>query len=115
MDVVTTIDNAEHYIWGHQCDGWHLLKSDSLSVIRERMPPGTSEIEHHHVLSEQLFYILSGTATFFLNGKLVVAEANQSVIIPKGVNHCIKNLSEYYLHFLVISAPKSHGDRVDVK
>ena len=68
--MVTTIDNAEHYIWGHQCDGWHLLKSDSFSVIRERMPPSTSEIEHHHVLSQQVFFVLSGTATFFLNGKL---------------------------------------------
>ena len=22
-----SIDNAEHYIWGDQCDGWHLARS----------------------------------------------------------------------------------------
>jgi hypothetical protein len=31
--------NAEHYIWGSTCDGWHPVNQPSLSVIRERMPP----------------------------------------------------------------------------
>lgn len=30
--------NAEHYLWGGDCDGWHLVKSQGLSVIHERMP-----------------------------------------------------------------------------
>ncbi len=112
--MVTSKDNAEHYNWGNQCDGWHLLKSETLSVIQERMPPDTSEQEHYHILAQQVFYILSGTATFILDGNLIIVEANQSVIIPKGVGHCIKNLSNIDLHFLVISEPKAHGDRVNI-
>jgi len=27
---------AEHYIWGDQCDGWHLVKNNDLSIIHER-------------------------------------------------------------------------------
>jgi hypothetical protein len=25
--------NAEHYEWGDKCDGWHFVKTDSLSII----------------------------------------------------------------------------------
>jgi hypothetical protein len=41
-----TLNNAEHYIWGEGCDGWHLLKGDDLSVIQERVPPGNFETKH---------------------------------------------------------------------
>jgi mannose-6-phosphate isomerase-like protein (cupin superfamily) len=112
--MVISINNSEHYHWGNNCDGWHLLKSDNLSVIQERMPPATEELPHYHVLAQQVFYILSGTATFVLDDNLIVAEANQSVIIPRGVKHSIKNLSNFDLHFLVISEPKAHGDRVNI-
>ena len=27
--------NAEHYLWGDVCHGWHLLKSSGMSVIQE--------------------------------------------------------------------------------
>ena len=40
--------NAEHYRWGDACDGWHLLAGEALSVIEERMPPGTAELRHRH-------------------------------------------------------------------
>ena len=36
-------ESAEHYRWGEACDGWQLLAREDLSVIEERMPPGTAE------------------------------------------------------------------------
>lgn len=112
--MITSTDNAEHYTWGEQCDGWHLLKSDSLSVIQERMPPGTSEQLHYHEYVQQVFYILSGTATFEIEGELKTVNANQSIHIPKSTKHRILNNGDTDLHFLVISEPKSHGDRVNL-
>jgi hypothetical protein len=44
IDIAT----AEHYVWGDVCDGWHLVKSPSLSVIQERVPPGGAEVKHYH-------------------------------------------------------------------
>jgi len=38
---IKNTNNAEHYLWGDNCDGWHLLKTDSLSIIQENMPPDT--------------------------------------------------------------------------
>lgn len=32
---------ARHYGWGMASDGWHLLDREDLSVIQERVPPGS--------------------------------------------------------------------------
>lgn len=112
--MIKSTQNAEHYNWGNQCDGWHLLKSDSLSVIQERMPPGTGEQLHYHHKAQQVFYILSGTATFEVGGELVEVTANQSLHIKPEVKHRILNKSDEDLNFLVISEPKAHGDRVNL-
>ena len=112
--MITSTDNAEHYTWGANCDGWHLLRSDRLTVIEERMPPGTSEQMHYHQNAQQVFYVLSGIATFEIEGELKSVNARQSVHIPKGVKHCILNNNDEDLYFLVISEPKSHGDRVNI-
>lgn len=39
---------AQHYQWGAQCDGWHLVQNRELSVIHERMPAQTAEVNHYH-------------------------------------------------------------------
>ena len=110
--MMKSIQNSEHYKWGGNCDGWHLLKTDSLSVIQEKMPPGTSEQSHHHVKAQQVFYILSGTATFQIESSFTLVKAGESFHIEKGKQHRIANEGANDLHFLVISEPKSHGDRI---
>ncbi len=106
-----SIKNAESYTWGDGCISWHLLKTDSLSVIQEKMSPGTSEQLHFHNQAQQLFYILSGVATFEIDGQVIVITSQGSIHIPKMTKHCIANKSDQDLEFLVISEPKSHGDR----
>jgi mannose-6-phosphate isomerase-like protein (cupin superfamily) len=112
--MITSTENAEHYTWGEQCDGWHLLKSATLSVIQERMPPGTGEQLHYHHNAQQVFYILSGTATFEVEGEQKIVQANQSIHITPNTKHRILNNGDADLHFLVISEPKAHGDRVNL-
>lgn len=112
--MITSTENAEHYTWGEKCNGWHLLKSDTLSVIQEYMPPGTGELLHYHHHAQQVFYILSGTATFEVNEELTTVKANQSIHIKPGIRHRIVNNTEADLHFLVISEPRAHGDRVNL-
>jgi mannose-6-phosphate isomerase-like protein (cupin superfamily) len=112
--MITSTKNAEHYIWGSHCDGWHLLRTGTLSVIQERMPPGTAEQVHYHKHAQQVFYILSGIATFEVEGQIKTVTAGQSIHIPKGTKHRIQNDGETDLHFLVISEPKAHGDRINL-
>jgi mannose-6-phosphate isomerase-like protein (cupin superfamily) len=104
--------NAEHYNWGERCQAWFLLKSPSLTVIEEEMPPGTSESLHFHSWAQQLFYILDGEARMEIGGESVDLKPSQSIPVPPGSPHRILNVSTKALKFLVISAPDSHGDKV---
>jgi mannose-6-phosphate isomerase-like protein (cupin superfamily) len=104
--------NAEHYIWGDHCDGWHLVKQDTLSVIHERMPAGTSEIRHYHEKSRQFFFVLSGIATLEVDGERYTLHTHEGVEVPPHVPHQMMNRSNEDVEFLVISQPTSKGDRI---
>jgi mannose-6-phosphate isomerase-like protein (cupin superfamily) len=113
MKIISTT-NAEHYNWGETCDGWHLLKRDDLSVIQERVPPGKFEVKHLHRRARQFFYILSGEATMVLDNERITLKANQGIEIPPNSIHQFRNDSTDDVVFLVISSPKSHGDRENI-
>lgn len=104
--------NAEHYTWKDVCDGWHLVKKDELSIITESMPQNMAEDMHCHRYAFQFFYILSGEATMIFEDKQVILKTDEGIEIEKGVWHQMANNSKEPLNFLVISSPKSHGDRI---
>lgn len=110
-----SISNAKHYRWGDQCDGWHLLDSPALSVIQERMPPGSFEQLHYHQFAQQVFYILSGEAEFSVDGIRSTLSVGESITIKPNQVHGLKNSSAAELLFLVISQPRSHGDRINTE
>jgi len=112
MSVVSK-ENANHYVWGGKCDGWHLLASKDLSVIQECVPYGSSETRHHHNKAEQFFYVLSGIATLEVDGNIYTINPNEGLHVQAGVKHTLSNEHEQDLVFLVVSTPPSHGDRVD--
>jgi mannose-6-phosphate isomerase-like protein (cupin superfamily) len=107
----TNRERAEHYQWGNGSDGWHLVKTDSLSVIEERVSPGEYEQRHLHSRAQQFFYVLSGVASIEVNGELHQVEAGSGIHIPANTPHQLFNHGSEDLRFLVISEPKSHGDR----
>ena len=111
----TSIKEAEHYVWGANCSGWHLLKGDDLSVIQERVPPGAFETKHRHHKARQFFYILNGEATIVLVDRNIRLSAGQGLEIPPGVVHQFRNDSTEDVVFLVVSSPRSHGDRDDLE
>lgn len=109
-------DNAPHYTWGTGCDGWRLVDTPELSVIEERMPPGTAEVRHRHVHARQLFRVSSGTARFELDGSPdEVVRAGESLEIAPGRAHRIRNDGPEPLDFLVVSQPTTRGDRVELE
>ncbi|GAA5214235.1 cupin domain-containing protein [Corallincola platygyrae] len=106
-------ENAQHYQWGDQCDGWHLAKTERLSVIQELVPPGKAETRHYHRQAEQFFFVLSGTATLEVSSTLFELQAQQGKHVPANTPHQLSNLGTEPLNFLVVSTPPSHGDRVE--
>ena len=104
-------ENAEHYRWKAVCDGWHFVKSDALSTIAEKMPPHTEEDMHFHHKSRQFFYILSGEAEMRLKDESVRLSAGAGIEIAPLEAHQMRNVSDAAVEFMVVSMPKSHGDR----
>lgn len=114
IEMIETIDRrtAPHYLWGNNCDGWHLVQNDELSIIEERMPPGTSEVRHYHQKSNQFFYVLKGNLQIEVEESEVTLSAGQSLHINAGQRHQVFNRSADDVEFLVVSNPPSHGDRI---
>jgi len=112
--MVISTENAEHYIWGEICDGWHLLKRDDISIIHERVPAGGAEVMHFHNVSRQFFYVLEGEGTMSFEDRDVILKKGQGLEIPPEIKHQFKNESEADVNFLVISIPTTKGDRINV-
>jgi mannose-6-phosphate isomerase-like protein (cupin superfamily) len=111
----TSIANAEHYVWGTACDGWHLLDQADLSVIQERVPPNRGEVRHYHSKARQYFYVLKGKATLEFDGGTVTFGAGEGVHVPPGVAHRFFNSSTDVVEFLVVSSPPTRGDRTNIE
>ena len=112
--MMISIENAEHYVWGDVCDGWHLLKREDMSVIQERVPAGAAEVMHYHKVARQFFYIIDGEGTMVFDDHEVVLNQGQGLEIAPQVKHQFKNKSNADVHFLVVSIPTTRGDRVNV-
>ena len=106
-------ENAAHYEWGSGCDGWHLVKAQSFSVISERMPSGTEEVRHWHARARQFFYVLDGVLDLEIEGDTHSLASGCGIEVPPGLAHQARNTSTSDTSFLVISSPPHQGDRKD--
>lgn len=109
----TNKENAQHYTWGDNCQGWRLHDFPDLSVIEEVMPPQTQELSHYHKVATQFFYILEGTAIIRLEGIDTEVTAENGFHIPPGKIHNIFNRTDKLLKFIVISKPATRNDRIE--
>jgi mannose-6-phosphate isomerase-like protein (cupin superfamily) len=115
MSTSVSILNTEQYSWGEGCDGWRLLKGNDLSVIQERVPAGKAEVMHYHNHARQFFYILEGQARMTLENEIIPLQKGDGIEIPPLAKHRFENISDQNVIFLVISSPKSQGDRIDIE
>jgi mannose-6-phosphate isomerase-like protein (cupin superfamily) len=83
------------------------------TLAEARLPAGQSTTPHHHVQTEEIYYILEG------QGRMVVGEEDRTVgpgdavAIPPGAFHQITNTGIGVLKFLCCCAPGyEHDDTV---
>ncbi len=112
MNKVIDIKTAVHYLWGSNYDSWVLADTEGLSVKQERMPGGTKEKLHFHTKAKQFFFVLKGTATFYIDTVIHSIGAQQGLLISPKEAHFIANETEKEIVFLVISQPSTVNDRM---
>lgn len=66
---------------------------------------------HFHHKSKQFFYILSGEAEMKFKDKSVLLKAGTGIEVSPTGAHQMQNVSGAEVEFIVVSMPKSHGDR----
>lgn len=76
------------------------------------MPPGASEVRHHHMFARQFFFVLEGELTMEIERQDFVIKAGEGVEVSPGQAHQAINRSGAPVRFVVTSQPPSHGDRI---
>jgi len=112
--MVKNIVTSEHYKWGEHCDGWRLLDTTDLSVIQERVPPNCGEILHHHQRARQLFFVLEGALRITVRSEVFHLSSGDALEVAPTEPHQVHNVSGADAVFLVISAPNTRGDRINM-
>ena len=82
MEKVIDRNTAEHYLWGDNRDSWVLADTIGLSVKQESMPTLTREKLHFHANAQQFFFILKGSATFYLGGNKITVDEQKGLFNP---------------------------------
>lgn len=96
-DKVTKTDAGYQYWFIPQ----NFLK-DGLTVKMSVVAPKMATHPPHTHAGDEIFYVLEGTAQFFLNGKTVNGGPNTSFYCPENSEHGIRNAGDTELKYLVI-------------
>src|ERR1700712_1188633 len=109
--AVSKSNCINQYTWGDGCYGWTFVETDALSIKQELMPPDTREKLHYHEVANQFFFIISGRATFTIDGKEYNLKPNEGIEIKAGQKHFIANKNNTDLEFTLYSTPSIKNDR----
>jgi mannose-6-phosphate isomerase-like protein (cupin superfamily) len=83
------------------------------TLAEARLPAGGSTTPHHHVKTEEIYYILEGRGLMRVGQETAAVEPGDAIAIPPGVSHQITNTGNNLLRFLCCCAPGyEHDDTV---
>ena len=83
------------------------------SLAEARLPVGGSTAPHHHVKTEEIYYVLAGQGLMRLGSQTRKVGPGDAVAIPPGESHQITNAGTDVLKFLCCCAPGyEHEDTV---
>jgi mannose-6-phosphate isomerase-like protein (cupin superfamily) len=81
------------------------------SLAEARLGVGCATTPHHHAVTEEIYYVLSGTAAMTLGDETRPVGPGDAIAIPPGVRHTIRNTGTAELVFLCTCAPGyEHAD-----
>ena len=79
------------------------------SLAEASLPAGGATARHYHLLCEEIYFLLEGSAVMDVNGVLREVGPGDAILIPSGAWHQIT--AQTYLRFLCCCAPPySHDD-----
>ncbi len=81
------------------------------SLAEAIVAPGQTTAPHRHTLSEEIYHVTAGSGLMLLNGRRFTIRPGDTICIPPGFAHCVRNTGDLPLHILCCCAPPySHDD-----
>ena len=81
------------------------------SLAEAIVAPGAETRLHRHRITEEIYHITAGTGRMTLDGEVFDVAPGDTILIPPGAAHCIRNTGEGELKILCCCAPAySHDD-----
>ena len=88
--------------------------SRAQSLAEATLGPGTITVLHRHHASEELYFILEGSAEMTLDAKAFPVAAGDTVCIAPGTGHRIRNTGVTPLRLLCCCAPAYRDDDTEL-
>lgn len=80
-------------------------KLKNVSIAEIVIPSGVTVKKHYHLESEEVYHVVSGAGTMFIDGEHAPLRSGQAVGIEIGQWHSISNNSEQPLVMIVTCSP----------
>ena len=75
------------------------------SLAEEVLPVGAKIAPHHHLLTEEVYYILRGTGTMTVGVDIRQVSAGDAVFIPRGQVHTLENTGSEPMTIILVCGP----------
>lgn len=75
------------------------------SLAEEVLPIGARVGRHHHVLTEEVYYILQGSGRMTVGTEVREVGAGDAVFIPRGHTHTLENTGQTSMTILLVCGP----------
>lgn len=75
------------------------------SLAEEVLPPGAAVIRHHHLQTEEVYYILSGEGEMVVENETRNVKSGDAIFIPRAKTHTLKNTGTEQMTLLLVCGP----------
>jgi mannose-6-phosphate isomerase-like protein (cupin superfamily) len=84
------------------------------SLAEASVPVGGATAPHRHRVSEELYFILAGRGRMRLGDAEFSIEPGDTILIPPGTVHCLRNIGDETLRLLCCCAPAYRHDDTEM-
>ncbi len=84
------------------------------SLAEASVPPGASTFPHRHRESEEIYHFLAGHGRMTLGEEEFAVVPGDTVLIPPGTTHCLRNEGDEPLRLLCACAPAYRHDDTEL-
>ena len=77
----------------------------AMSIVDSITPPDMGPPRHIHDAEDEAFFLMTGTAEFWMEGELFTRSAGEAIFIPRGREHTYRVIGDVPCRHLVILTP----------